>query len=246
MARSQAGATLTAQHRGAQLELRARALRDYTRLWPVWRGDAASFNALVNATVPLVTAYHQLSSATAGDYFRAFRTAEQAGGSATPVIGPGVDRDKLVSSLIVTGRITVGKAIAGGQSPQAAMRTALARTSGSVVRHVLQGGRDTLVLSTGRDRQALGWSRVTSGTPCAFCAMLASRGPVFHGEDTAEFEAHDACACTAEPAYQGSELPPASAGFRDAYNQAQRDAAAAGDLERGTSNDALNAFRRSL
>jgi hypothetical protein len=47
------------------------------------------------------------------------------------------------------------------------------------------------------------WRRVTDGDPCAFCAMLASRGPVYGSKQTAETRAadgrryHDHCGCTA-------------------------------------------------
>lgn len=44
----------------------------------------------------------------------------------------------------------------------------------------------------------LGWARVLAGeTNCAFCAMLASRGPVYKSGVTAGFEAHDGCDCSA-------------------------------------------------
>jgi hypothetical protein len=88
-----------------------------------------------------------------------------------------------------------------GISPQAAQQTALTRVAGAVGRHVLQGGRDTLVRSTGQDRRAKGWGRVTGDNACDFCEELAGRGAVYRGQDTAEFEAHDHCACMAEPGF---------------------------------------------
>lgn len=42
------------------------------------------------------------------------------------------------------------------------------------------------------------YRRITSGTACAFCRMLAGRGAVY-SENTGRFQAHDHCACTAEP-----------------------------------------------
>lgn len=219
MARTDAGAVLTAQHRRAQVQLRARALRDYTQLWPLWQGDDASFGRLVDAALPLVRAHHRISSSLAAAYYPVFRTAERVGAEATPRPAGPINQERVVAALHVTGRVTTGKAILAGQSPQAAMQTALVRTSGTVTRHVLQGGRDTLVLSSGEDRQAQGWARVTSGTPCAFCAMVASRGAAFAGADTAEFQAHDHCACMAEPAYEGSAPPGRASEFRELWDK---------------------------
>jgi hypothetical protein len=43
--------------------------------------------------------------------------------------------------------------------------------------------------------------RVLGGAGCDFCQMLAGRGEVYSAE-TADFEAHDHCGCTAEPIYR--------------------------------------------
>ncbi len=245
MARTAEGRALTERHRRAQVALRAAALRDFTRLWPLWRGDERSFRRMAAASVPLIRAYHSQSSALTSGYWEAFRRAERVGGSAGPRIGPPLAEDAIIGTLFVTGQEMTRNAIAAGFSPQAAMQNALVRTSGTVTRLTLSGGRDTLVLSTAADRQARGWVRVTSGDPCAFCALIASNGPVY-SEDTADFEAHDHCSCTGEPSYPGSEWPGRAREFRDLYNRAVRDAREAGELRRGTSNDLLNAFRRQF
>lgn len=201
MARSGAGADLTRQHRDLQVRVRAEALRDYTRIWPLWQGDEESFGQLVAATVPLVREHHRVSAVVASTYYRAFREAEGVPGVYTPRPAPLLDEAKVTTSLYVTGQAMTRKALAAGQPPEAAMQTALVRTGGAMTRHVLQGGRDTLVLSTGDDPDARAWQRVTGGDACSFCEMLASRGAVYKGEDTAEFQAHDHCACMAEPSF---------------------------------------------
>lgn len=200
MAASSQGALLTADHRRAQLQLRAVALRDFVRLWPLWTGDESSFEHLVSATLPLVQAHHRVSASVAGAYYEAFRRAEGVPGDAALRLASDVDVDRVTSSLYVTGRVMTGKAIAAGLSPQSAMQTALVRTSGAVGRHVLNGGRETLVRSTSVDRRARGWGRITGGNACDFCSMLADRGAVY-SDDTADFQAHDHCACMAEPRY---------------------------------------------
>lgn len=245
MARSSAGAALTEQHRQAQLRVRALALSDYTRLWPIWTGDDESFGRLAAATLTLVRVYAGLSSSVAAAYFASFRATEGITGSAAPKLATVPSEGLVVGTLHVTGRDAVRDAIRAGMTPRVAQQNALVRTSGSVTRLVLNGGRDTIIQSTAEDRRALGWARVTDSKPCAFCALVASRGPVYK-QDTVNFEAHDHCSCVGEPFYPGSDWPGRAREFKDLYNQAQREARAADDFKRGTSNDALNAFRRSL
>jgi hypothetical protein len=53
------------------------------------------------------------------------------------------------------------------------------RQAAAAARNVMNGARSTLFLAADRDRRALGFVRVSrTGTPCGFCAMLISRGPV--------------------------------------------------------------------
>lgn len=234
MARTAEGAALTVAHRGGQLRIRAQAVQAYARVWPLWTGDEESFARLVTATIPLVGGFRQMSATLASGYYEAFRRAEGVGGPATPRLALPADRDTVASSLYITGRNMTASAIAAGQSPQAAMQTALVRTSGAMSRFVLDGGRDTIVLSSGADREARGFARVTGGNPCAFCAMLASRGAVY-SEDTSEFQAHDHCSCAGEPVYAGSELPGRGREFKELWNKHASGA-----------DNPLNEFRRAL
>lgn len=234
MARSEAGRELTERHRRGQLAIRAAALQSFLRIAPLWRGDSATFQDLVAATEPLVRAHRQLSSAFSASYFRAFREAERVSGEATPVLAPSLDADKMRAGLIVTGEGAARRAQAAGRSIEASRASALAQMSGSITRQVLDGGRQTMAASSATDPQAQGWVRVTSGDPCAFCALIASRGPAF-SEEGAQFEAHDHCTCSAEPSYAGSEWPGRAREFRQLY-----DSAAKGQT------DPLNSFRRAL
>jgi hypothetical protein len=245
MARTETGRILTQQHHTAQAKVRARALRDYLRLWPIWEGDTESFNEMVAVAIVLTRAYHGLSATIAGSYFESFRRAEQVEGEAIPRPAAPVDEGKVRAGLIVTGRGAVADALRAGRSAEDARATALTRTSGSITRQVLTGGRETLLRSVAEDPAARGWARVTDDNPCAFCALLASRGPMY-GQDTVDFEAHDHCDCTSEPVYDGSEWPGRSREFKALYNHATREARESGELRRGTSNDLLNAFRRHL
>lgn len=235
MARTAVGAQLTEQHKAAQVALRAVALRAFMALWPVWTGDGRTFRLLVDAVLPLILAQHQTSAGLAARYFDAFRFAERAPGTARAVAAAALEAGRVAGALYTVGRDMTGKAIAAGQTPQAAMQTALVRTSGTVGTLVMEGGRETLLRSTERDPAAPGWARVSSSECCAFCAMLASRGAVF-GEDSGAFEAHDHCACSLEPAYPGTRPTPNAQAFRDLWDREAKPAGA----------DALQAFRRAL
>jgi len=246
MARTDAGRVLTEQHRATQIQIRARALSDYLKLWPIWEGDEDSFRQMVVAAIVLVRAYHGLSAGAGGNYFESFRQAEGVPGQALARLADPIDEDMVTTSLFVTGQDSVANSLRAGRTAEEARAAALTKTSGSLTRHVLAGGRDTLLQSVASDKEALGWFRVTGRNPCAFCALLASRGPVYKS-DTVGFQAHDHDACTVEPMYsRDAEWPGRGREFKDLYNEAVLEAEQAGELRRGTSNDLLNAFRRRL
>lgn len=249
MARTQEAAALTERHRLVQLAIRAQALRDFSRLWPLWApADSRSFADLVTASTSLVRAYHPISAGAAASYFTAFRTAESIDGTAVPAIAAAPADAMIAASLYATGETATRKAIDGGRAPSDAMQSAFVRTSGAVSRHILAGGRDTIVGSVASDPQALGWARVTDGDPCYFCLTLASRGPVYKTEQSADFQAHDHCGCAAEPFYEGSAWPGRSREFLKTYDDAQRAAIESGALQPGenSSQARLNAVRRYL
>lgn len=65
----------------------------------------------------------------------------------------------------------------------------------------------------------VGWRRVTSDNPCDFCAMLAAQGAVYNAEETADFEAHDNCSCTAEPVWGREREPREVQVLQDAWER---------------------------
>lgn len=110
---------------------------------------------------------------------------------------------------------------------ESAGRTAAA----SAVRHTLDGGRDLMREAAQEDRLAIGWARVTRDDPCYFCAMLASRGPLYgekvFTDSDAKFtgsgiaKVHDACQCTMEPSYsRKSDWPGRGRDFEALWIQA--------------------------
>jgi hypothetical protein len=131
------------------------------------------------------------------------------------------ERDRAMEiSLNIVGPVGQKSKIKRGKTPQEARDASFVESSGVATRHVLTGGRKSLLTLLQRDDRAQRWIRVTDGDPCAFCAMLASRGPVYLSEDSAGFKAHDHCACTAEPVYHSNAPWPGRADeFRKLWDQ---------------------------
>lgn len=140
-------------------------------------------------------------------------------------------------SLEVTGPVAQKIAAARKKPLDEARDASFTQAAGAATRQVLTGGRKSLLTLLEEDPQALGWIRVTDGDPCAFCALLASRGPVYRSQETAAFQAHDHCACTAEPVYSRNTLWPGRAKeFRGLWRTS---------TEGFSGKDARNAFRRA-
>ena len=99
-----------------------------------------------------------------------------------------------------------------------AKQVTAAKVAAAVVRHAQAGGRQTVFENAEKDRVALGWVRVTKAAPCAFCAMLASRGIHYRAFGEGSFDAsdaqftgtgdakvHDNCGCSLKPVYADND-----------------------------------------
>lgn len=129
---------------------------------------------------------------------------------------------QVATSLRVTGPVAFKTAIARTASEDAARRVMLQQVSGAGRRLVLAGARASVEETVRRSTQIVGYQRKTSGSPCAFCAMLASRGAVYKTERTAGegHQYHDRCSCTAEPLYSRQQAGPVP--FAAEWAQAKR------------------------
>jgi len=186
------------------------------------------------SAVPLVQDGYELSTSDAVAYLRRFRRTQGVSGSLPMVPPPGLDRLRVRRSLEYTARITTLRGIQVGKTPTQAAEAALTRTLGASGRFLTEGSHATVRATVEADRQARGYTRVTAAEPCAFCAMLAARGPVYRTQSSASFRAHDHCACTAEPLYREYTPEPNVQQWADLYDRTAK----------GTP-DPLNAFRRA-
>lgn len=91
---------LTVVHRQAQLAIRARMLRDLTRIWPAmdWTDLARTFPAWAAAVTPLIASYRATSSTLAAAYLRTLRAAQGIPGPAIVVLAGPVPAEQLAIS----------------------------------------------------------------------------------------------------------------------------------------------------
>lgn len=248
MAQTPEGLQLTSAQRAAQVALRARSLQGLLALWRVVdvTNLADTIDVFTQAAVILALNGSDESAATAGRYYELFRRAEGVPGPA-----PGFRIGRLPQQMVAAelrGAALSGiiNARRGGMSLVAAKNNGLVRVAGAFTKLVLAGGRMTILGNVNRDRQAIGWQRVTSGDPCTFCRMLAGKGAAYKTEKAASFEPHDHCACTAEPFYPGDTPSRQNLEYEYEFNTAQEWARESGTMSKGTSNNALNNYRRWL
>ncbi|MER5903029.1 hypothetical protein ABT150_23470 [Streptomyces mirabilis] len=203
------------KYRHIQALMAARMAQQVLRVWRELMNPAkvdASWPAVRAALTPIVQQAREQSAALArAAYGDARRGAGVADGEFDPLGPLPLALKRLESALDVTGPVEFKKAIAAGKTPQEAMDAAAVRMVGSTQYLALEGGRQAMQRSIESDERATGYARVTDSDPCAWCAMLASRGPVYKTAKTAgdpragANRYHDHCACQAWPAFTNNE-----------------------------------------
>jgi hypothetical protein len=142
--------------------------------------------------------------------------AEQELRTALAALGP-INQQKLIDAIDDTAPASEVDALRDEANKRAGARQAAAAE-----RIAMNGGRSTLWSLAERDKRAIGYVRLSrTGTPCGWCAMLISRGPVYRSEESATHKGaasygdgdlyHDNCHCYALPIfspeqYAGSAL----------------------------------------
>lgn len=210
-----AGPGAPQRYRRIQALAAARLARQVLQVWRELMNPAkvdASWPAVHAALKPVVREAREQSAVLArSTYMDARREAGVDDGDFTPEDPLPLLVHRLERALDVTGPVEFKKAIAAGKTPQQAMDAAAARLVGSTQYLALEGGRQVMQRSIKTDDQATGWARVTDADPCAWCAMLASRGPVYKSAQTAGDPRqggdryHDHCGCQAWPAFTHDE-----------------------------------------
>ena len=226
MASSPQADQLTQAHYAAQARNAAILYLLVLRRWGLVKVDDIdeSARAWLAGIVPIIFEYRRRSASLAARYYATFRALElhSLAEPAVARLAATMPLEQLRTSLLVTGpvafkkkmRAVVADEITIDEALKAAGRTAAA----AAVRHAGDGGRQTIIDTVTDDRLALAYARVTRAAPCYFCAMLASRGPVYPGRafdvSDARFEGeghakvHDSCGCSMEPVFSADAAWP--------------------------------------
>jgi hypothetical protein len=192
---------LTEAHRLAQVRLGAQTAALVAATFPLLNPDdlTGSFPTWLQVVSPIVQAQRAKSSGLAAGYLSTFRTLE-LGEDFDPILAGDVADEALATSMLVTGPIAIRSRLGAGFDLARTLDMSMAGAAAAGMRHALNGGRETIVETVRADHRARGYERVTSGAACDFCEELAGRGAVY-SEDSADFESHDHCSCSAEPVY---------------------------------------------
>ena len=157
---------------------------------------------LLDLTPVLISAYSDGTSSLAADWYDDLR--EQAAPARAFTAEP----------VVVERWEKVGRMVAWSSEPlflpEPDRGLVAKRLLPEVQKEIVRPFRDTVTTNSKRDPASVGWRRVSSGSGCKFCRMLADKGAIFKAE-TARFAAHGNCHCSAAPAFDGGDGPEASA-----------------------------------
>jgi hypothetical protein len=216
MATTAEGRELTQAQIASQIALGARAASEAYVLWgrlDINDLDGSTPYWLASSTIAVNRRMSQ-SQGLAATYLEQYRQAE-IGLSARPVLAAPATTSE---ALRLAGPVRIKRLIGAGMGAAEAYDAAFTKYAGIVRRQTMMGGRLTIAATTGRDRKAIGWRRVTDGNPCAFCALMASRGPVYRSAASSEgTKYHGHCGCGAEPVYGEWAPSAAEQSYIDAY-----------------------------
>lgn len=237
-------------YRRQQAQIAVMLSRDLVRLLRVLFNPAnpgPSWQAVRTAVVAMIAQQRARSAELAVGFYRDQRHAAGLG-TFTPRLPDPLPVEQVLRTVDVTGIGTFARSLRAGATPARAVDRAAVTLSGSASRLALDGGRSVIDTAVQDDDEAIGWLRVTDADPCSWCAMLASRGAVYHSAATAggrtdsrfigegNFKFHDHDGCVAVPVFDHDD--PHLQAADDLYDQWV--AVTAGH----SGQDAVNVWRR--
>lgn len=158
-----------------------------------------------------------------------------ASGSTTTVSLAAMDGVKVWRSVQKMGPAGLKAYLKKGVEPEVAVKLMLKSIEGSLYRHIFNGSRETIAATVRNSGTVAGWRRTSLGVPCAFCAMLVSRGAVYT-KNSVHFQAHDNDKCVPEPLYRHVEETEQEKRLFDLWKQSTKNLSGA---------DAIAAFRNA-
>lgn len=203
---------LVSHHHEEQKHLSVSVITELGQAW--WLLD---FHALKETTpkwlkvaVPIVEKGCLKSANVAAEFVKHYRTTVHPSAEPLDVTVPDQlsrqSRARIAASLTVTGPVWMAQRSKPDMDvttiPQI-KRDAFSKSSGAVVRMVLNGGRGMVRTLVGSDPLALGVAGVADPDACNGCQFLTS--PVMKSAGSKRMDAvavgHDFCTCSAKPIY---------------------------------------------
>lgn len=236
MADTPQGRRLTELFRQLQIRIARDTARQLDTLWRLLNSDGLLTEAeWIDAVMMVLGRNHEVSVVVARRYYRGYRAAELRARGAVDVFKAAPFKTDQARAALLANLGKLRELVGRGVDPFEAGRRVGLETSREAVEYVLDGARESIMNTVQVDDQAVGWYRVTDGDPCAFCALMASRGVAYKSQSSASFGAHPSCGCTAKPAFSVSKFGDVrSKQWNDLYRSSTRG-----------HRDKLNAFRRA-
>lgn len=230
---------LTEAHRRNQAFLSAQTSDSMLEAWRILnpRNLAGTTPEWLAVTETVIARQANRSANVSAEYYSAFREVRVGEPfHAVPVVD--VAAVEVRTSMVVTGPIQVRRSIGVGHTLDRAMEIGREMSARAASRWCLSGGRGTIETAVASDPVCLGYARATSGSPCAFCAMVASRGPTYKSKNAAlrvvgrsgstrgsrplGAKYHDGCHCVPVPIYSTNDpWPQGSQQFTDLWKRAK-------------------------
>lgn len=180
--------------RRALAGLSALARRELTTVWrSLDLEDRAAFTAILEASTDVVTGYGDAAAVAGLDFYEDLRARHTELAPYRGALPPPTPEEQIQASA----RWALAQPDPYGNLMKVADRLTKAP------------GRLAIEQSMNGDPSNPRYARVPSGAEtCLFCAMLASRGAVYHSEQSAGagHDYHDFCDCSPVPVF-GTELP---------------------------------------
>ncbi len=230
---------LTRQHRDAQAAIGRAVVRPVRQL--ALRAQTADvdrwFDSVLGRLLRIIHAGWIGSRAQANRYLREHAGLEGAVVDPVPALW---SPERVITSVRVTGPVAFKRSVESGVDADAARQAMAGRLAVSAQRLTLAGGRGTIDRTVQESRVIVGWRRVTDADPCAWCAMLASRGAVYlsrasagavvgrgrsgvlRGSRQLGQSFHDGDECTVEPLYEDEDDPPDVQALHDEWLKATK------------------------
>lgn len=216
---------LARAHQRRQITEAARIQAALARLWEQTIDPhdlTRSFLVFRERAVPLIMSGRSMSKVDAQRYFEAVHNLSGLSADLAAVYEVGWTPGNAKSSLSAASGKSLARADAlqrAGAPSAAAIEMAKRQMLASAKRQMLNAGRQRVLRLT-RTSGYGRWARVSDGSPCAFCMMLVSRGPVYTAASV-HFQAHDGCGCSARPVLKGETgWSPQARAFRDEWSAA--------------------------